>query len=106
MTGISRRFLAIVDDIQRRTSMSQSELERRCGMSAIVSNIRSGKVEPSVSTLVKLLTTFDTYSPDWLLLERGDMHRGGGEVARLREQNEMLIRLNLKLQERLSNEDK
>lgn len=104
--NVRERFLAIVDDIQGRTSMSQSELERRCGMSSVISNVRSGKVEPSVSTIVRLLMTFTEYSPDWLLLGRGDKLRTGGEVERLRQQNERLIRLNLKLQERLSNEDK
>lgn len=103
---VSERFLAIVDDVQGRTAMSQSELERRCKMSAVISNIRSGKVEPSVSSLTKLLTTFPDYSADWVLLGRGDMLRSGGEVAKLKEMNEKLIKLNLRLQERLNDEDR
>lgn len=100
------RFLAIVDDIRARTAISQSELERRCGMSAVISNVRSGKVSPSLDTIVRLLSLYHEYSPDYLLFGEGEMMRGGGELARLRKENKLLMSLNLRLQERLQDEDR
>lgn len=103
---ITDRFLAIIDDIHAKMAMSQSEIERRSGMSSVISNVRSGKVDPSLLTVCKLLKAFPDYSAEWILLGTGSMLKSGGEMAILKKQNEQLMRLNIVLQERLRNYEK
>lgn len=102
MEEINARFLAIIDDIHSVRGMSQSEIERRCGMSSVISNVRKGSVAPSLVTVCKLLKVFPDYSSDWLLLGTGNMLRSQGEIADLKRENDKLIRLNIILQEKLN----
>lgn len=100
---LSERFLAVIDDIRKRTEMSQSQIERRCGMSSVISNVRNGKVEPSLPTITRLLLAFPDYSAEWMLTGRDAMLKMQGELGRVKRENESLLRLNVALQKKLMN---
>lgn len=101
MWEVSERLLVVIDDVLRRYGMSQSEFERRCALSAVVSNIRNGKVMPSTITVCKILKTFSAYSADWVLFGTGQMLRSEGVEVAQRKEIDRLLKINALLQERL-----
>ncbi len=48
---------------------------------AIISHILAERNKPGVDLLQKILDKFPQVSPDWLMLDRGDMFRGGNETS-------------------------
>jgi len=49
---------------------------------AAVSHILSGRNNPSMDVIQKILNTFRTINPDWLILGVGAMYRETGEVSK------------------------
>jgi transcriptional regulator with XRE-family HTH domain len=45
---------------------------------ATLSNIFSGKTNPSTEVIIKILEKYSDINPDWLLFGKGDMLRTGG----------------------------
>lgn len=70
--GINERILAIMAHF----SKSKSEFAAELGISqGVLSHLSSGRNKAGLDLVVSVLTHYPDVSPEWLLLERGEMIR-------------------------------
>ena len=70
--------------IMQASGMNASQFADAVGIRrATVTHITTGRNEPSLNVIYKILTKFTDVSPDWLLFGYGEMYRNGtvGENA-------------------------
>lgn len=70
--------------LRAKYNLSASSLAKTLGVEAsAISHIKSGRNKPSYDFVVKILRAFPDVSPDWLLLDRGEILRDGTSAAPL-----------------------
>lgn len=70
--GINERILAIM----AHYSKSKSEFAAQLGISqGVLSHLSSGRNKAGLDLVVSVLTQYPEISPEWLLLEKGEMIR-------------------------------
>ena len=70
--------------LRTKYNLSASSLAKTLGVEAsAISHIKSGRNKPSYDFVVKILRAFPDVSPDWLLLDRGEILRDGTSAAPL-----------------------
>ena len=70
--------------LRTKYNLSASSLAKTLGVEAsAISHIKSGRNKPSYDFVVKMLRAFPDVSPDWLLLDRGEILRDGTSAAPL-----------------------
>lgn len=92
-------------------NISQNKFCELCGISsAAYSMAKKRKSELGHITIVNILTTFEELSPDWFLLQKGQMFRDKLEITaeqsiikELLDRNEKLIEENAILKYQLNN---
>ncbi|MCK9480968.1 MAG: helix-turn-helix domain-containing protein [Bacteroidia bacterium] len=76
MEAIVERISKIIDE----SGMDKKTISEKLDIAAAtLSHISSGRNNPSLDLVIKLLTLFPNVSPDWLLFGAGDKERGGIE---------------------------
>ncbi len=72
------RILAII----KEEEMTNAKFAEEIGVqSSSISHITSGRNNPSVDFLVKILSRFPGISPEWLLLGKGKMYKADNETS-------------------------
>lgn len=62
--------------------ITAKQFAEQLGVSAgTISNILGGRNKPSVDVYVRIMNTFRTINPDWLMLGTGSMYRPNGGVT-------------------------
>ncbi|MBR4028232.1 MAG: helix-turn-helix transcriptional regulator [Alistipes sp.] len=70
--------------LRTKYNLSASSLAKTLGVEAsAISHIKSGRNKPSYDFVVKILRAFPDVSPDWLLLDQGEILRDGTSAAPL-----------------------
>lgn len=70
--------------LRTKYNLSASSLAKTLGVEAsAISHIKSGRNKPSYDFVVKILRAFPDVSPDWLLLDQGEILRDGASAAPL-----------------------
>lgn len=70
--------------LRAKYNLSASSLAKTLGVEAsAISHIKSGRNKPSYDFVVKILRAFPDVSPDWLLLDQGEILRDGTSAAPL-----------------------
>lgn len=79
-------------EVFSRSGMSRTDFAARLGISnAVLSHIASGRNKASLDLVVAILNQFPDINPDWLLLGRGEMKRGGKNLEEFRSKIQTYI---------------
>lgn len=72
-----------LDILCQTFQINASELAKSLGVDAsAISHLRSGRNNPRYDFLVKILRTYPTINPDWLLLDSDQVLRDGAEIPK------------------------
>ena len=87
-------------------SISPSKFADEIGVQrSSISHIISGRNNPSLELIQKILNRYDFVNPDWLILGKGEMYRGQSKNINLFNQANTEIQENIKINNDLNKEE-